>query len=144
MILAIDPGEHAGWALFDEYGNHLSSGIVAGDNVHACHHVIKTHCPDSIVIEDQYNGKASAKGLKTLIRRATIWEVLATVEGIDVRPYVHPKTWQSYFKLRGGANHKDAINNMAKSIIGKTVQNDEGDAVLIGIWQAAKNPNIFS
>lgn len=143
MILAIDPGEHAGWAILDDYGNNLSSGVVAGDNVHACHHVLKTHMPDKIVIEDQFTGKASAKGLKTLIRRAAIWDVLAAIEGIDVLPYAHPSTWQAYFKIRGkGPARKLAINNMAASIIGKPTQPDESDAILIGIWQATQISNI--
>ena len=143
MILAIDPGEHAGWAVTDNYGNHLTSGIVAGDNVHACHHIIKSHMPDKIVIEDQFPGKASAKGLKTLIRRATIWEVLAAVDGIEVLPYVNPSTWQAYHKIKGkGVARKNAIIKWASMIIGKSTQPDESDAILIGIWQVAQLSNI--
>ena len=143
MILAVDPGKRAGYAAFEPERAHLKqSGIVNGDSVREARFILDLFTwLDVLVVEDQFiptgrdqRGRPrvmNQKGLKTLMLRRHIWEVLAMERGIPVES-VNPKIWQAYFKIKAG--DKGGICKVASVLVGKDVVEDEGDAILIGMW----------
>lgn len=149
MILAIDPGGRAGYAAFEEERAYLrQSGFVNGDSVKEARFILELFKPSRLVIEDQFipvdqGGKSddpfrkrkrrvmNQKGLKTLLLRRHIWEVLAMDLGIKVDS-VNPRTWQKYFNLKAG--DKEGICKLAGVLTGKDTVEDESDAILIGQW----------
>ena len=134
--LAVDPGKRAGWAVRFE-DRIARSGVVCGDDVIYIQKMIKTYRSlKTLVIEDQYFPRGrNPKGLKTLFYRRHIWEVLARADEMDVVP-IHPATWQSFFKLRPG--DKDAAREIAGTLVGREVDYDESDAILICECHALK------
>jgi hypothetical protein len=140
ITLAVDPGKRAGYAAFADKRMEQSS-VIDGDSVKEIGFILGLFEPDILIVEDQYipvghdrRGKArvmNQKGLKTLMRRRYIWEVLAEERGIRVES-VNPQTWQAYFKLKAG--DKAGMVKLASVLIEKDVVVDEADAVLIGWW----------
>jgi hypothetical protein len=144
-ILAIDPGEKAGWAWITD-GKYIRSGVIDGDSAPDCESFIRLSIrPDLLVCEDQYFGRMRGKGLFTLLRRRHIWEIFAQLYGIPFEA-VNPSTWQSYWHIpkKGKkyigtttSHRKDAIIMVAEQFK-RNVQPDEADAILIGLWAARK------
>lgn len=140
ITLAVDPGKRAGYAAFEQ-ARLKQSGIVNGDSVKEVRFILELFKPDVLIIEGQFipmgrdkRGKPKVlnqKGLKTLMLRRHIWEVLAMDRNIRVES-VNPQTWQAYFKLKAG--DKEGICKVASVLVGKEVVEDEGDALLIGWW----------
>jgi hypothetical protein len=86
MLLAIDPGAAAGWALFE------------GKRLAACGLDIFTHCPlvDRVVIERPHSAKTKApvRDVITLAIRAGEWGGrLRELLGVEPE-YVEPATWK--------------------------------------------------
>lgn len=142
LILAVDPGGRAGYAAFEPERAYLrQSGFVNGDSVKEARFILELFKPTVLVIEDQYiptgvdkKGRPKVlnqKGLKMLMRRRYIWEVIAMELGIRIED-VNPRIWQSYFKLKIG--DKEGMCKVASVLVGKEVVQDEADAVLIGQW----------
>lgn len=142
LILAIDPGGRAGYAAYERARAYLrQSGFVNGDSVKEAIFILDLFKPKVLIIEDQYiptgvdkKGRPKVlnqKGLKTLMLRRYIWEVLAKYRDIRVES-VNPRTWQSYYGLKKG--DKDGMINLASALTNKQVGHDEADAILIGQW----------
>jgi len=143
ILLAIDPGGRAGYAVFESERAYLrQSGFVNGDSVEEARFILDLSKPDTLVIEDQFiptgidkkTGKKrvlNPKGLKTLMLRRYIWEVFALERKIRVES-VNPRTWQHYYGLKIG--DKDGMVKLASALTNKDVVHDEADAVLIGQW----------
>lgn len=142
LILAVDPGGRAGYAAYERARAYLrQSGFVNGDSVKEARFILELFKPKTLIIEGQYiptgvdkKGRSrvlNQKGLKTLMLRRYIWEVIAMELGIDVED-VNPRTWQAYFKIKIG--DKDGMINLASALTGKEAGHDEADAILIGQW----------
>lgn len=133
-MLAVDPGAKAGWSFWEGDRMH-SSAACRGDDVHEVNWVIDTYRPGLLVIEDQYPGTDAAwKGIKTLIRRRCMWEVMAMHAGALVVE-VTPATWQAWARVTPGA--KDQYITIATGLVDVdrgTLGPDEAVALLIGYW----------
>lgn len=147
-VLAIDPGERCGWAVFDYRVKLLDSGVIHGDDLNSIKWILEHYDPDTVVIEDQYFPKAnqkkaaSPKGLVTLFRRRFTWEVTARLLSKTV-VIVHPSTWQAHFKISRRAypdsdTFKSAMIGYAQTFKAGEVEPDECDAILMAAWQAMK------
>jgi len=131
MILAIDPGKKAGWAAYTQ-GEYQGSATIDGDSVKAVSSMIDYWQPDTLVLEDQFFRPRQLKGIKTLLRRRFIWEVLAEHLGVESIEIVEASKWQAHFRVRPG--DKLAIQKLARTLTGNEVEPDEADAILIGEW----------
>jgi len=131
MILAIDPGKKAGWAAYTQ-GEYQGSATIDGDSVKAVSSMIDYWQPDTLVLEDQFFRPGRLQGIKTLLRRRFIWEVLAEHLGVESIEIVEASKWQAHFRVRPG--DKLAIQKLARTLTGNEVEPDEADAILIGEW----------
>lgn len=131
MILAIDPGKRAGWAAYTQ-GEYQGSDVVDGDSATAAASLLEYWAPDTLVLEDQFFRPGRLKGIKTLLRRRYIWEVLAEHMGIDAVEIVEASKWQSHYRIKPG--DKQAIQRLAHAIVGNEVEPDEADAILMANW----------
>jgi len=141
--LAIDPGKRAGWALYYE-GCIKRSGVVNGDETEKILNVLKKYSfVKTLVIEDQFIATTithkgqrkprNPKGIKTLLYRRYLWEILAKLRGMEI-VVVNPATWQAYYMLKRG--DKEGIKKLARIFRGQEVEDDEADAVLVAQWWA--------
>jgi len=148
VILAVDPGsKKSGYATFTEEGALQQYGVCNGNPVtglEEIHKIVKAAAPQFLFIESQFfaPGRKSF-GLLTLIESRCVWEVLCRLQGAEVKT-VDPAVWQAYFRLRTDMTvsskterqkeFKQRIATMASCIIGKKVQENEADAILIGYY----------
>jgi len=135
IILAIDPGDPAGWAKFIG-GEYDGSGTINGDSPSVARDLLIALGPDVLVLEDQHPGKSGWKSLRTLMRRRFIWEVVAELEGVEVHP-MDPSTWQGFYRLKKGKHAPKMVEQyspLASALIGREVWGDEAAAILMGMW----------
>jgi len=150
-ILAVDPGEHCGWAQYHG-GRLLESGTLDGSTSVEPAALIAVYRPDLIISEDWHiprRIKSGHTGLKSYAYRSMLWRALAESRGVEHVP-VSPQSWRAWANahLEGPpipsgqktAAHHRAIIEKAKlvarlhGLAGQAIQQDECDAILIGAW----------
>ena len=142
-ILGVDPGKKCGIAEINN-GKLLYYDTVDGDNVFLARDMLIDI--DTLVIEDQYFRIGKLKGIKTLLYRRFIWQVMAKYARVAISK-VPPSTWQSYYKIKRG--DKDTIQRVAASLVlqhgdsecKQKMREDKGlppqdaaDAICIAYW----------
>jgi hypothetical protein len=138
--LSVDPGKVAGWCLRTKYGVE-EHGACNGSLVGAVDDVV-LRCLGSIagermmVLEDQFQRVSGWKAVRTLIRRAEIWAVIAERIGVPVTR-VPAATWQAHLHLRG--QHDQRMSGLrallkAQSYDVDAMTEDECCACGIDLW----------
>jgi len=135
--LAIDPGVHAGWALF-EGKKCIKADCIKGDDPKEVYQFLSANSIyniSTLVLEAQY--MKFPKGFRTLCYRADIWAVLAEVLFSNLKvEWAVPSSWQAYYKVKG---NKQAIVTNAELLYNKSkVLENMADAILIGNWYLNK------
>jgi hypothetical protein len=143
--LAIDPGEKAGWALFQSQ-DLIKSGVCSGDiykNLKEMRLLVKNLRPQKIVVESQFirSGQKTA-GIFTLVERQCVWKIIGLMEGIDVYN-IDPAQWHSHWDLKvdmtikkrtqRNKDFKQRMVLLVKEILGINVETDQADAILQGM-----------
>jgi len=126
MILAIDPGKRAGWAIVD--GEQvLEAGVIRCDreisdpqetvqNARVLYHITR------VMIEKQRPGPMGAESLERMAYHRHLWEIAARMKRLDIET-VWPATWQSHFGLtadRAGPEEKE-LRSIAKHFVDEKV-----------------------
>lgn len=129
IIIGIDPGKRCGYSVFDALREEeIKSGTMNGDDPKAALALMEEHQPDVVVVEDQFFKPGKLNGMKTLLYRRHVWEVLAKLKGIPFYE-INNRTWQSYWKVKAG--DKEGIIRIATQVTSKQSDYDEADACLI-------------
>jgi hypothetical protein len=142
IILAVDPGEHAGIAVYSN-GSYLESQPIPGDHVKLVEQflmgLLARFKIDLLVLEAQF--LRFPKGFRTLCRRADIWYVLT--ERLDIPVcWVEPSKWMCYYRIKGGEGKEGRLIKAAKEIHSKNeMTSDEAAAILIGNYYLKASAN---
>lgn len=137
-ILAVDPGERSGWALYDR-GKPVSSGeldLFTDEPKAVMAALLAMPAPHVVVIERPFMvrfGTQVAVGAGDLF-----WRRLAERNGLTRRIVrVYPATWRSK-TTRMHAAKRDAARaveqRQAAALVGRECGPDESAALLIGTW----------
>jgi hypothetical protein len=150
-ILAVDPGEHCGWALYVD-GRLDTSDTLDGSTATEPAEMIDVLCPDVIVAEDWHiprRIRSGRTGLKAYAYRSMLWRALAESRGIEYVP-VSPQSWRAWANAhiegppipsgQKTAAHHEAIIEKARTVARARgipdcmIVRDQCDAILIGEW----------
>jgi hypothetical protein len=152
-LLAVDPGEHCGWSLW-QGGRLTRSGIVDGSTASEPASLIEGIRPRVVVSEDWHiprRIKSGHTGLKVYAYRADLWVALS--EAFACRHvHVSPQSWRTWANrevdgepIPSGqktAAHHRAIIDKATIVADEyglrlPIVRDQCDAILIGAWAVA-------
>jgi hypothetical protein len=145
VLLAIDPGEVSGWALF-EYGHLVGHGACKHGHAAVIDQAIESaraaQLPLIVVAERWTAGGWQSHA--TLLGLGAAWGVWAEalrVRGVAKRRIVrvYPQTWRAATlggRQRSSELWKQASMAYAKTRFGVTVGGDVADAICIGVWGA--------
>ena len=149
-VLSIDPGEHTGWALFDQK-KVFSFGLILGvpsRNYHTMQNLVYILSPGALVIEVQYPPRTASVGFIRIVESRCAWQSIARAQEIPVYE-ANPSSWQAYFKLKSDLkikskykrkkDFKEKIVQKSKEVSGLDINKDASDAFLIGTWFIEKN-----
>lgn len=139
-LLAIDPAEAAGWALFEE-GIPIKYGTGRGANWHTLiEDLQKQITPSShynsctAVIEQGWLTRAN-KGAQTLAQRRGIAQAAAEFLGFRNIVYVGASTWQNALGWRRGQDTKKwSLSYVKKRFNIDGVTHDVADALAVGAY----------
>jgi len=142
VVIAFDPGESGGWAVWSRTG-YVDSGTYDGDDCETIASLIDEYKPDLVVVEDQFQRrthkrKASSFGLlKILVCRRAYVEACAKLAGVE-HVAVMPRTWMSYAQVPAGQH--DAYIKAARYMTGDhTIQSDDrAAACLMALWAVSQ------
>ena len=143
-ILAIDPGDDSGFALYKDSWLADSGRLDVRDYFTVRDKLLEAG-PDLMVIEN-YFLSMKRKNIKTYLWYWHLWSVGAQTLGVKFET-VTPRQWQAYqedrhrecftYPKKSGGDKK-AFIKIAEKITGKTCLPDESDAILIGDYWVNK------
>lgn len=159
VVVAVDPGETSGWAIF-VHGVLVDSGELPASSIRVIENVIEEarwiaasrELPLVLVRERPFGGTMGRNSSGASRVWKACWDSADVVRSRSVA--VYPSTWRSRVLGRGWGNRKREVvrpeeQRVAKLIAGKaTVGADESAAVCIGRWAchalevAAKLPKV--
>lgn len=147
FVLAVDPGESFGAALFMH--GQFECGWSGAADISAVARIVKfTHGCDVggntskvVVVENQFvsKGKQNPKALATLLKRRHMWEIIAEVVGVAVAPAIYPASWQTILAESPavGGDTKEKSMALAKLRWPDRMDDATGDladAACMGLW----------
>lgn len=142
-VLAIDPGEKAGVALFVD-GKYVASAPARGDRWTSLTPVVATIMQGQdptqtlCLIEGGWLSGRGMKSTMTLCMRRGLAQAAAEAAGISHFEISWPSEWQNPLfgshKVRQGADIKALSVARAGPIAGKHVDEDQADAINLASW----------
>lgn len=148
VILAIDPGTHAGYCVTLR-GVYESSGTVKRGGeavpVEAAVYLATRENLPLLVVAEKWTPGGRFSGLRTMISLGAAWgrwegAVLAASVPMSRVVRVYPATWRAYVGIRPGTRREaidEHVSAYARAYAGEAMRtDDEADAVCIAAWSA--------
>lgn len=135
MLLAIDPGEHGGWSLFNAFERLMGAGKFDGDRITTLNAPWRWASIDSLIIERPIyrplDRKSKPNDLITLAIRAG--RVAGVCSVVPAR-YVTPDEWKASVPKPQHQQRILAALTDAERMLIAGASHDTIDAVGLGLW----------